>query len=125
MLSETFKKVGFLSLGLSLAMTSCSDDAEQTKLPEAQPTSNLEVSSEIIQQVEDLWKIIGEHEEIWQGKKPMGVAAALIYLAGKTSGHVRTQAEVCAVAKVSEVTLRGLIRIFDTLMKRLGESNMN
>ena len=52
MLSETFKKVGFLSLGLSLAMTSCSDDAEQTKLPEAQPTSNLEVSSEIIQQVE-------------------------------------------------------------------------
>ena len=54
MLSETFKKVGFLSLGLSLAMTSCSDDAEQTKLPEAQPTSNLEVSSEIIQQVEDL-----------------------------------------------------------------------
>ena len=54
MLSETFKKVGFLSLGLSLAMTSCSEDAEQTTLPEAQPTSNLEVSSEIIQQVEDL-----------------------------------------------------------------------
>ena len=52
MLSETFKKVGFLSLGLSLAMTSCSEDAEQTTLPEAQPTSNLEVSSEIIQQVE-------------------------------------------------------------------------
>lgn len=87
--------------------------------------SDLGLPPQIIQQVEELWKIIGEHEEIWQGKKPMGVAAALIYLAGKTSGHVRTQAEVCAVAKVSEVTLRGLIRIFDSLMKRLGESNMN
>ena len=48
MLSETFKRVGFFSLGLSLAMTSCSEDAEQTTLPEAQPTSNLEVSSETV-----------------------------------------------------------------------------
>jgi transcription initiation factor TFIIIB Brf1 subunit/transcription initiation factor TFIIB len=79
----------------------------------------------VIQKVNELWKIIEEHSELWQAKKPAGVAAALIYLAGKTSGNVRTQAEVCDVAKISEVTLRGLIKIIDALMVRASESNMN
>jgi len=54
MLSETFKKVGLLSLGISLALTSCSEDVEETSTATAEPTANLEVSQAIIQQVEDL-----------------------------------------------------------------------
>jgi len=87
--------------------------------------SQLGMPPAVIQKVNELWKIIEEHSELWQAKKPAGVAAALIYLAGKTSGNVRTQAEVCEVAKISEVTLRGLIKIIDALMVRASESNMN
>lgn len=54
MLSETFKKVGLFSLGISLALTSCSEDVEETSTATAEPTANLEVSQAIIQQVEDL-----------------------------------------------------------------------
>ena len=62
---------------------------------------------------------------MWQGKKPMGVAAALIYKAAAESGHKRTQAEICAVAKVSEVTLRQLNRIIAGLFKSLGVADKN
>jgi|GEM_PF-6411609 len=48
MLSETFKKVGLLSLGISLALTSCSEDVEETSTATAEPTANLEVSQAII-----------------------------------------------------------------------------
>ena len=51
----------------------------------------------------------------------MGVAAALIYKAASESGNSRTQSDVCKVANVSEVTLRGLLRIFDGLLAQLGE----
>ena len=57
---------------------------------------------------------------LWQGKKPMGVAAALIYKASSESGSPRTQSEVCGVANVSEVTLRGLLRLIDGLLSQLG-----
>ena len=63
--------------------------------------------------------------DIWQGKKPMGVAAALIYKAASESGHKRTQADICEVAGVSEVTLRGLNRLVEGMFKSLGESGDN
>ena len=50
----------------------------------------------------------------------MGVAAALIYKASTESGSPRTQSEVCNVANVSEVTLRGLLRLIDGLLSQLG-----
>jgi transcription initiation factor TFIIB len=71
-------------------------------------------------QVGHLWNAIQPHEDIWQGKKPMGVAAALIYKASSESGSPRTQSEVCGVANVSEVTLRGLLRLIDGLLSQLG-----
>jgi len=49
----------------------------------------------------------------------MGVAAALIYKAASDAGTPRTQSEVCAVANVSEVTLRGLLRIIDGLLEKI------
>ena len=54
-------------------------------------------------QVDHLWSILEPHDQIWQGKRPTGVAAALIYKAASESGHKRTQAEICKVAKVSEL----------------------
>ena len=41
----------------------------------------------------------------------MGVAAALDLQAASESGTSRTQSDICKVANVSEVTLRGLLRI--------------
>ena len=72
-------------------------------------------------QVNHLWAKIQPHEDIWQGKKPMGVAAALIYKSASDSGTSRTQSEVCSVANISEVTLRGLLKIFEGLLEKLGE----
>jgi transcription initiation factor TFIIB len=76
-------------------------------------------------QVDHLWGILEQHVDIWQGKKPMGVAAALIYKAASESGHKRTQADICEVAGVSEVTLRGLNRLVEGMFKSLGESGDN
>ncbi|MED5308841.1 MAG: transcription initiation factor IIB family protein, partial [Candidatus Thermoplasmatota archaeon] len=83
--------------------------------------SDLQLPPNIFTQVNHLWSKIQPHEDIWQGKKPMGVAAALIYKAAAESGNSRTQSDVCKVANVSEVTLRGLLRIFDGLLAQLGE----
>ena len=76
-------------------------------------------------QLDHLWSVLQPHEDIWQGKRPTGVAAALIYKAAAESGHKRTQAEICEVAIISEVTLRGLLRLLDGLFKSVGESNHN
>ncbi|MBT4982744.1 MAG: transcription initiation factor IIB family protein [Euryarchaeota archaeon] len=76
-------------------------------------------------QVDHLWSVLEPHDQIWQGKRPNGVAAALIYKAASESGHKRTQAEICAVAKISEVTLRGMLRLFEGLFKSAGESSHN
>ncbi|MFD2825359.1 M57 family metalloprotease [Leeuwenhoekiella polynyae] len=54
MLSETIKKVGFLSLGISMVFASCSEEASESTPEAAQPTANLEVSQTVIDQVENL-----------------------------------------------------------------------
>jgi transcription initiation factor TFIIIB Brf1 subunit/transcription initiation factor TFIIB len=51
----------------------------------------------------------------------MGVAAALLYKVANESSSPRTQSEVCQVANVSEVTLRGLLRLIEGLLGQLGE----
>ena len=87
--------------------------------------SDLKLPPNTFLQVEHLWNLLKPHVDMWQGKKPMGVAAALIYKAAAESGHKRTQAEICAVAKVSEVTLRQLNRIIAGLFKSLGVADKN
>ena len=87
--------------------------------------SDLELPPNTRLRVDHLWKVIEPHTDVWQGKKPMGVAAALIYQAAKEGGTNRTQSEICAVANVSEVTLRGLLRLITGLLKRIGEASDN
>tara|TARA_B100000700_G_scaffold324575_1_gene431075 strand:- start:9 stop:1034 length:1026 start_codon:yes stop_codon:yes gene_type:complete len=87
--------------------------------------SDLKLPPHITLQVDHLWAALKPHVDLWQGKKPMGVAAALIYKAAAESGHKRTQAEICDVAGVSEVTLRQLNRIIDGVFKSIGEADKN
>jgi transcription initiation factor TFIIB len=81
--------------------------------------SDLGLEPSIRGPLEELWGMIEPHDDVWQGKKPMGVAAALIYKASNETDSPRTQSEVCAVANVSEVTLRGLLRLFDDLLEKI------
>ena len=85
--------------------------------------SKLELAPSMRSQVQHLWSVIKPHEDVWQGKKPMGVAAALIYKACSESGSPRTQSEICSIANVSEVTLRGLLRLIEGLLVKLGEAS--
>jgi len=78
--------------------------------------SDLELPPSISLEVDNLWSTLKPHVNLWQGKKPMGVAAALIYKAASRSGHKRTQSDICKVAKVSEVTLRQLNRIVNDVL---------
>ena len=81
--------------------------------------SDLGLEASIRGPLDELWTTIKPHDDVWQGKKPMGVAAALIYKASSEAETPRTQSEVCAVANVSEVTLRGLLRLFDDLLEKI------
>ena len=81
--------------------------------------SDLGLEPNIRGPLDELWTTIKPHDDVWQGKKPMGVAAALIYKTSNEVGTPRTQSEVCSVANVSEVTLRGLLRLFDGLLDKI------
>jgi len=70
--------------------------------------------------------VLGEAREIWgevksdltwQGKKPSGIAGVILYYASQKSTSTRTQSEVCAVSGISEVTLRGLLKILNLMIK--------
>ena len=87
--------------------------------------SDLQLPPKISLQVDHLWNVLKPHVNLWQGKKPMGVAAALIYKAASKSGHKRTQAEICKVAKVSEVTLRQLNRILNGVLNSESQGDVN
>ena len=87
--------------------------------------SDLQLPPNISLQVDHLWNVLKPHVNLWQGKKPMGVAAALIYKAASQSGHKRTQAEICKVAKVSEVTLRQLNRILNDVLNSESQGDVN
>lgn len=86
--------------------------------------SKLGLPAPVLGEANYLWSRVGESME-WQGKKPAGVAGVMLYKASQNRGHPRTQAEVCDVVGVSEVTLRGLLRILDALLDQLGEAPSN
>ena len=86
--------------------------------------SDLGLPAPVLGEANYLWDRVGESME-WQGKKPSGVAGVMLYKAAQNRGHPRTQSEVCAVVGVSEVTLRGLLRILEALLAQLGEAPSN
>ena len=87
--------------------------------------SQLDLPPSMRTQVQHLWSLIKPHEDVWQGKKPMGVAAALIYKTANESGTPRTQSDICSIANVSEVTLRGLLRLIEGLLTQLSKGSQH
>ena len=85
--------------------------------------SDLGLEPSIRTPLDELWNTIRPHDDVWQGKKPMGVAAAIIYKAATKAGHKRTQADICKVANVSEVTLRQINRAIENLFSMM-EGNL-
>ena len=86
--------------------------------------SDLGLPAPVLGEANYLWDRVSESME-WQGKKPAGVAGVMLYKAAQNRGHPRTQSEVCKVVGVSEVTLRGLLRILEALLAQLGEAPSN
>ena len=66
----------------------------------------------------EIWSAVKDDLE-WQGKKPSGIAGVILYKASQQSSSKRTQNEVCKASGISEVTLRGLLKI----LNRLTENN--
>ncbi|MBT4059099.1 MAG: transcription initiation factor IIB family protein [Euryarchaeota archaeon] len=86
--------------------------------------SDLGLPPQVLGTANDLWdRIKGSLE--WQGKKPSGIAGVLLYKSAQMRGSPRTQADVCKVVGVSEVTLRGLLRLLEKMMKHIGEAEFN
>lgn len=86
--------------------------------------SKLGLPATVVGESQYLWERVKSSDD-WQGKKPAGVAGVIIYKAAQMRGTTRTQAEVCEVVGISEVTLRGLLRILNGLMKYIGEATEN
>lgn len=76
--------------------------------------SDLQLPPPVLGAARDIWKAVGE-DLAWQGKKPSGIAGVILYRASQESSSPRTQSEVCKVAGISEVTLRGLLKILNQL----------
>ena len=77
--------------------------------------SDLQLPPKVLGDTRDLWDGVGENL-IWQGKKPSGIAGCILYKASQNSNSPRTQSEVCKVSGISEVTLRGLLKILNQIL---------
>tara|TARA_B100000965_G_scaffold355078_1_gene332177 strand:+ start:576 stop:1589 length:1014 start_codon:yes stop_codon:yes gene_type:complete len=64
----------------------------------------------------EVWRGVKD-DLAWQGKKPSGIAGVILYYASQNSTSPRTQSEVCAVSGISEVTLRGLLKILNQMVE--------
>jgi len=77
--------------------------------------SDLGLPPSVLGDTRDIWNEVRD-DLSWQGKKPSGVAGVVLYYASQNSTSPRTQSEVCAVSGISEVTLRGLLKILNQMV---------
>ena len=77
--------------------------------------SDLQLPPSVLGAARKMWSKIGSNLS-WQGKKPSGIAGVILYRASQESASPRTQSEVCKVSGISEVTLRGLLKILNELV---------
>ena len=76
--------------------------------------SDLGLPPYVLGEARDLWNTVND-DLSWQGKKPSGIAGVVLYRASQNSTSPRTQSEVCKVSGISEVTLRGLLKILNQM----------
>ena len=77
--------------------------------------SDLGLPPSVLGETRELWSKIKD-DLSWQGKKPSGIAGVVLYYASQNSTSPRTQSEVCSVSGISEVTLRGLLKILNQMI---------
>ena len=77
--------------------------------------SDLGLPPEVLGGARDIWSRVKD-DLSWQGKKPSGIAGVILYYASQNSTSSRTQSEVCSVSGISEVTLRGLLKILNRMI---------
>ena len=78
--------------------------------------SDLGLPPALLGETRVLWDKV-QDQYAWQGKKPSGIAGVLLYHASQNSTSPRTQSEVCRVSGISEVTLRGLLKQLNSMLK--------
>ena len=77
--------------------------------------SDLGLPPEVLGGAREIWSQVKD-DLSWQGKKPSGIAGVVLYYASQNSTSSRTQSEVCKVSGISEVTLRGLLKILNKMI---------
>ena len=77
--------------------------------------SDLGLPPYVLGETRGLWNTVKD-DLSWQGKKPSGIAGVVLYRASQDSTSPRTQSEVCKVSGISEVTLRGLLKILNQMV---------
>lgn len=77
--------------------------------------SDLQLPASVLGSAREMWSKVGSNLS-WQGKKPSGIAGVILYRSSQESTSPRTQSEVCKVSGISEVTLRGLLKILNELV---------
>ena len=77
--------------------------------------SDLGLPPSVLGDAREIWSKIKDNLA-WQGKKPSGIAGVILYFASQRSSSTRTQSEVCKVSGISEVTLRGLLKILSSMI---------
>jgi len=77
--------------------------------------SDLGLPAYVLGEARETWDGIKDNLS-WQGKKPSGIAGVILYYASQNSTSPRTQSEVCAVSGISEVTLRGLLKVLKQMV---------
>lgn len=78
--------------------------------------SDLGLPPVVLGNVREKWDLVKD-DLSWQGKKPSGIAGVLLYKSSQESSSPRTQSDVCKVAGISEVTLRGLLKILNQMLE--------
>ncbi len=78
--------------------------------------SDLGLPPAVLGMAREVWDQVKD-DLSWQGKKPSGIAGVVIYYASQNSTSPRTQSEVCSVSGISEVTLRGLLKILNRMVR--------
>jgi len=77
--------------------------------------SELGLPPSVLGDARELWAEVRDNLS-WQGKKPSGIAGVILYFSSQNSNSPRTQSDVCAVSGISEVTLRGLLKILNQMI---------
>jgi transcription initiation factor TFIIB len=73
--------------------------------------NELSLSMPFLQYAKDLMRMAVKNGLKPAGTDPRGLAAAAIYLTGRNSEEKRTQSQIAAVTKITEVTLRTRVKM--------------